>query len=407
MEKISDANPDLVTLDVAMPGMGGQEALRALLRWKPALKVVMLSAYTREGRSGDHRGTGCRGGRLHRQDQLQPRGSGHAAPTGDRQAADLGAEGLTGGNARGDQGGRRRSGCEPGGGGTLRALRDRRLDRWSAALQGILERLPATFPMPVAIVQHMPAGFTQPFAERLDRLSQLKVGEAVDGDRLRPGRVLVAPAGRHLRITPGLSVSLGAEVEDGKHVPSVDVAMQSAARARPGRVLGILLTGMGQDGAEGMAAIRASGGFTIGESEASCVVYGMSRAAEMRGAVDCLLPYRRSSRFWRAWGRVSESLARAPFGCASGQAPGAKQSRGLQPHSSSQRSSHSGFIRSINSTFRRRDPALICFSRAIAHVRVQKDLVQHEVATMVPLSKPTALPRSGLPGTLRRCSISD
>jgi two-component system chemotaxis response regulator CheB len=83
---------------------------------------------------------------------------------------------------------------------------------------------------------------------------------------------------------------LAASPADAKHIPSVDVMMKSAARARPGRVLGILLTGMGNDGAEGMATIRATGGFTIGESEASCVVYGMPRAAEQRGAVDCMLP---------------------------------------------------------------------------------------------------------------------
>ena len=116
------------------------------------------------------------------------------------------------------------------------------------------------------------------------------MSEAINGDRLRPGRALVAPAGRHLRITSGLAVTLAANATDTKHVPSVDVTMKSADQARPGRVLGILLTGMGHDGAEGMAAIRASGGFTIGESQASCVVYGMSRAADAKGGVDCLLP---------------------------------------------------------------------------------------------------------------------
>jgi two-component system chemotaxis response regulator CheB len=158
------------------------------------------------------------------------------------------------------------------------------------AVQQILERIPAQFPVPIVVVQHMPVGFTGPFADRLGRLSRLQVSEAAEGDRLRPGRVLVAPAGRHLRITSGLAVTLVEDRTDGKHIPSVDITMKSAVRARPGKVLGILLTGMGQDGAEGMATIRASGGFTIGESEASCVIYGMSRAAEQRGAVDCMLP---------------------------------------------------------------------------------------------------------------------
>ncbi len=100
----------------------------------------------------------------------------------------------------------------------------------------------------------------------------------------------MAPAGKHLRISSSLTVELSDQPADAKHVPSVDVTMKSAAEARPGAVLGILLTGMGQDGAEGMVSIRKSGGVTVGESEASCVVYGMSRAAEQKGGVDAMLP---------------------------------------------------------------------------------------------------------------------
>jgi two-component system chemotaxis response regulator CheB len=288
--KIPEADPDLVTLDVAMPGMDGQQVLRALLRWKPTLKVVMLSAHTQEGaeatiealaagavdfidktsfnlmdldtlrhevieklkvwRSGDSDGNGRRG--------KSAAATDHAASLAAAARCELCVIGASTGGP--------------------------------IALQRILERVPARFPLPIAIVQHMPVGFTRPFAERLSRLSRLQVSEAVEGDRLRPGRVLVAPAGRHLRITGSLATVLAAAPADAKHIPSVDVTMKSAARARPGQVLGILLTGMGNDGAEGMATIRASGGFTIGESEASCVVYGMPRAAEQRGAVDCMLP---------------------------------------------------------------------------------------------------------------------
>jgi two-component system chemotaxis response regulator CheB len=290
VEKIPAANPDLVTLDVAMPGLGGHEVLRALLRWKPALKVVMLSAHTREGAEASIEALAAGAvdfidktsfnimdlDTLRREviDKLRiwsPNGSdpdrkNAARPTASDQAANLAAV-------------RPCEVCVIGAstGGPV-------------ALQGILERLPADFPLPIVIVQHMPVGFTAPFAERLDRLSRLQVSEAVEGDRLRPGRVLVAPAGRHLRFTSGLGVTLPAEPADAKHIPSVDLTMNSAARVRPGKALGILMTGMGHDGADGMAAIRASGGFTIGESEASCVVYGMSRAAQARGAVDCLLP---------------------------------------------------------------------------------------------------------------------
>jgi len=292
LEKIPDADPDLVTLDVAMPGMGGQEVLRALLRWKPALKVVMLSAHTQEGAEATIEALAAGAvdfidktsfnvmdlDTLRREviEKLKIWGPGDSEAVARKRvgpaaaAADYAAS-LTAA-ARCEV-------CVIGAstGGPI-------------ALQRILECIPARFPMPIAIVQHMPVGFTGPFADRLSRLSRLQVSEAVEGDRLRPGRALVAPAGWHLRITASLAAVLAAEPADAKHMPSVDITMKSAARARPGRVLGILLTGMGQDGAEGMATIRASGGFTIGESEATCVVYGMPRAAEMRGAVDCMLP---------------------------------------------------------------------------------------------------------------------
>ena len=143
--------------------------------------------------------------------------------------------------------------------------------------------------MPVVVVQHMPVGFTRPFAERLASLSRLRVTEAEDGARLVPGVAVIAPAGQHLRISPNLAVVLTPEPSDAKHIPSVDVTMRTAARSRPGKVLGILLTGMGEDGAEGMATIRAGGGVTIAESESSCVVYGMPRAAVQRGGAGWVL----------------------------------------------------------------------------------------------------------------------
>jgi two-component system chemotaxis response regulator CheB len=144
--------------------------------------------------------------------------------------------------------------------------------------------------MPVVVVQHMPSGFTDAFARRLDSLSRLRVTEAVEGQRLVPGGVVIAPGGQHLRVSPGLAVVLSPEPADARHVPSIDVTMRSAARSKPGRVLGILLTGMGEDGADGMTTIRAGGGITIAESEASCVVYGMPRAAIRRGGATWVMP---------------------------------------------------------------------------------------------------------------------
>jgi two-component system chemotaxis response regulator CheB len=288
--RIPEANPDLVTLDIAMPGMQGQEVLRALLRWKPTLKVVMLSAHTQEGAEASIEALTSGAvdfidktsfnvmdlDTLRREvlEKLRIWGAKDPQPAARNGAAPASADQVAGLAAA-----KRCELCVIGAstGGPV-------------ALHQILEQIPAGFPLPIVIVQHMPVGFTGPFAARLNRLSRLQVSEAAERDQLRPGRALVAPAGRHLRITPGLAVELGDEPADAQHIPSVDITMKSAARARPAGVLGILLTGMGQDGADGMATIRAGGGFTIGESEASCVVFGMSRAAELRGGADCMLP---------------------------------------------------------------------------------------------------------------------
>jgi two-component system, chemotaxis family, protein-glutamate methylesterase/glutaminase len=287
--RIPEADPDLVTLDVAMPGMDGQQVLRALLRWKPTLKVVMLSAHTREGAEATIEALAA--GAVDFIDKTS-----FNLMDLDTLRSEVIEKLKIWGSAGSDGNGRRGKPVPVDHAASLQAASLCELCVIGAstggpiALQRILERVPAKFPLPIAIVQHMPVGFTRPFADRLNRLSRLQVSEAVEGDRLRPGRALLAPAGRHLRITGSLATVLAAAPADAKHIPSVDVTMKSAARARPGRVLGILLTGMGSDGAEGMAAIRAGGGLTVGESEASCVVYGMPRAAEQRGAVDCMLP---------------------------------------------------------------------------------------------------------------------
>lgn len=134
----------------------------------------------------------------------------------------------------------------------------------------------------------MPVGFTRSLAERLDQKSALVVREARDGEPLQPGRVLIAPAGRHLklrRVNGEPRVWLDYEPLDALHRPSVDVLMKTAARVYGSAVLGIILTGMGSDGVEGMRAIRAAGGRTLAQSEDSCVIYGMPKAALEAGVV--------------------------------------------------------------------------------------------------------------------------
>ena len=149
------------------------------------------------------------------------------------------------------------------------------------ALRHLVPRLTRDFPVPMAIVLHMPVGYTEMYAQRLDAVSTLEVREAHEGDELRAGVVLVAPAGSHLTVVRD-GPALRAHLDDGpsstQHRPSVDVLFRSAAEVLGARVLGVVMTGMGHDGLEGAAHIKAQGGRIVTEAESSCVVYGMPRA---------------------------------------------------------------------------------------------------------------------------------
>jgi two-component system chemotaxis response regulator CheB len=162
-----------------------------------------------------------------------------------------------------------------------------------AALQIILTRLPADFPAGIIVSQHMPRGFTGPLAERLNKLAQIKIREAVDNDPVEPGTVLICPGGFHLglkRKGGRTTVMLKEGRVTDKYVPSVDYMMRSAADVCGANVLGVLLTGMGNDGAQGMVEIKGKGGYTIAESEESAVVFGMPAEAIKAGAVESVLP---------------------------------------------------------------------------------------------------------------------
>ncbi len=160
------------------------------------------------------------------------------------------------------------------------------------ALEAVLTQLPADCPG-IVIVQHMPERFTAAFAQRLNALCHCEVREAEDGDRVLQGRVLVAPGGRHLQLRRSGSQYL-VDVRDGppvnRHKPSVDVLFHSVARHAGRHAVGIIMTGMGDDGANGLLAMRQAGAFTIAQDEASCVVYGMPKEAVERGAVCQVLP---------------------------------------------------------------------------------------------------------------------
>jgi two-component system chemotaxis response regulator CheB len=162
------------------------------------------------------------------------------------------------------------------------------------ALTFLIPQLPENLSVPVAIVLHMPVGYTEMFANRLNDISPLNVSEAREGDVVQTGKVMIAPAGRHLtfvRKADGTVVThLDARPFDTLHRPSVDVMFQSAAEVFRDRILGVVMTGMGSDGKQGSAWIKAHGGMIFTEAEETCVVYGMPRSVDEAGLSDKSVP---------------------------------------------------------------------------------------------------------------------
>jgi two-component system chemotaxis response regulator CheB len=170
------------------------------------------------------------------------------------------------------------------------------------ALLTLLSALPADTPG-LVIVQHMPARFTQFFADRLDRLCAVRVKEAEDGDLVMAGQALLAPGNRHMRLWRSgavYHVSLSDEAAESGHRPSVDVLFHSCAKAAGPHAVGVILTGMGVDGADGLGAMRRAGATTFAQDEATSVVFGMPKEAIARGGVDQVLPL----------GKLSEAVLR-------------------------------------------------------------------------------------------------
>jgi two-component system chemotaxis response regulator CheB len=160
------------------------------------------------------------------------------------------------------------------------------------ALKIILTRLPSDFPAGIVISQHMPKGFTESFAERLNNISKVHVKEAKDGDEVERGRVLICPGGFHMLFKKGRRIvtAIKEPKNTDRYIPSVDMMMSSAAEVFGPKTMGIVLTGMGSDGIEGMLKIKTVGGYTIAESEDSAVVFGMPSEVIKAGAAEKVLP---------------------------------------------------------------------------------------------------------------------
>lgn len=158
------------------------------------------------------------------------------------------------------------------------------------ALQNVLTRLPRDFPVPILLIQHMPASFTPAFAERLNSLCQIEVREAADGDDLRPGLALLAPGGKQMLVDKRGKVRILPGDERLNYKPSVDVTFGSAANAYPDSVLAVVLTGMGADGKEGARLLKEGGSVVWAQDEATSVIYGMPMAVAKANLADEILP---------------------------------------------------------------------------------------------------------------------
>lgn len=175
------------------------------------------------------------------------------------------------------------------------------------ALMQIIPKLPAGFPVGVAVVQHMPPKFTASLAGRLNGVSNVRVKEAEDGDRVEPGKVLIAPGGYHMRLIRDnghVVASISTEPADTLYRPAADIMISSAVGAYSAGLLGLILTGMGKDGLVGLQMLKEKGGYVIAQDEESCVVYGMPKAAVDAGITDAILPLE----------KIASSLVRLTMG---------------------------------------------------------------------------------------------
>ena len=292
-DKIVELQPDVLTLDVEMPRMDGVQFLRRLMPQYP-LPVVMVSTLTQRGAKVTIDALEA-GAVDFVAKPSSGQGLGLANIIGELRAKLKTAAGVDVSSWKG-RGLQRPSPFEgpaplpPGAADRIIAIGAS--TGGTEAIRQLVEGFPAAMPG-VVIVQHMPAGFTRMFAERLNQLCAMEVKEAAHGDKVRPGLVLIAAGGHHMRLARaagGYEVQCGGGEKVSGHCPSVDVLMQSVASVAGARAIGLLLTGMGSDGADGLCALRRAGGRTLAQDQASSVVFGMPRVAFERGGVERLVP---------------------------------------------------------------------------------------------------------------------
>ena len=298
-EMIRELNPDVITLDIEMPKMDGIDFLSRLMRLRP-MPVVMISTLTERGGEVTMRALelgavdfvakpkigladGIRELAHQIVEKIRIAASAHVHRLDSRgQAGNVSVPSIP------------RSSWQLSLGrfSTEKLIFIGASTGGTEAIKEILTRMPADSPA-IVITQHMPPGFTTSFAARLNGMCQIEVGEAVHGERILPGHAYIAPGGKQFRIEKS-GANYVCVVEDGepvnRHRPSVEVLFKSAARVVGGNAVGVMLTGMGNDGATAMKEMKDAGSYNFVQDEASCIVFGMPREAILVGAADEVLP---------------------------------------------------------------------------------------------------------------------
>jgi two-component system chemotaxis response regulator CheB len=294
LQKIASSQPDVVTLDVEMPRLNGLETLKRIMADCPR-PVIMISSVTQEGAEITFEALG-----LGAFDYI-PKQMSHVSLDIVNIRNDLVAK-IKAAAVSGIRKTVRRTSSTPNAVPRSSSVIPSVVCIGTStggprALQEILPLLPADLRASVLVVQHMPVGFTGPFARRLNNLCKVSVQEAQNGTVVADGVVYIAPAGLHMTVDrkagPLPRIRVSQHPLGTLHTPSVDVTMLSVAEAYGALAMGVILTGMGNDGAQGMKAIFAAGGITLGQDEASCTVYGMPRACAELGVLQRVVPLTR------------------------------------------------------------------------------------------------------------------